>query len=109
MPPQLAADAAANPGGWGYEISGSLVSDPDGYVPAQAIIGAFAVGPDGRPTGEYARNAGHGLKIIDEPVCLATGVRSSADPQTLIFRRAAVHGLDVARADAIRSISAGAR
>jgi hypothetical protein len=60
MPAHLAAEAAANPGGWVYEIDGSLVSNPEGYVPAEAILGGFAVGPDGRPTGEYARNPGHG-------------------------------------------------
>ncbi len=136
MPPHLAAQAAANPGGWVYEIDGSVVSNPDGYVPAEAIIGGFVVGPDGRPTGDYARNPGHGpvrddftrleasdpwlgwlpdtpahsvrgrlqamlagqvagsvldwLKIIDEPVFLTTGVRSPADPKTLIVRRAAL-------------------
>lgn len=60
MPGHLTAEAAGNPGGWVYEIDGSLVTDPDGYVPAEAILGGFAVGPDGRPTGEYARNPGHG-------------------------------------------------
>jgi hypothetical protein len=42
------------------EIDGSIVSDPNGYVPAEAIIGCFLVGADGRATGEYARNPGHG-------------------------------------------------
>jgi len=37
-----------------------MVSSPDGYAPAEAIIGGFAVGPDGQPTCEYARNPGHG-------------------------------------------------
>src|SRR5258708_35839821 len=60
MPAHLAAEAAAHPGGWVYEIDGSMVSNPDCYVPAEAILGGFAVGPDGRPTGEYARNPGHG-------------------------------------------------
>jgi hypothetical protein len=136
MPPHLAADAAAHPGGWVYEIDGSVVSNPDGYVPAEAIIWGFAVGPDGRPTGEYARNPGHGpvaddftpletpdhwlgwlpdtparsvrgqlqaalagqvpgsvldwVKIIDDAVFLTTGIRSPADPQPLIVRRAAL-------------------
>jgi hypothetical protein len=45
--------------GWVYEIDGSVVCNPDGYVPAEAIIGGYAVGPDRRPTGEYARNPGH--------------------------------------------------
>jgi hypothetical protein len=42
------------------EIDGSMVSDPNGYVPAEAIIGCFLVGADGRATGEYARNPGYG-------------------------------------------------
>jgi hypothetical protein len=60
LPPRLAAEAAANPGGSVAEIDGSVVTDPDGYVPPEAIIGVFAVGPDGRATGEYLRNPGHG-------------------------------------------------
>jgi hypothetical protein len=136
MPAHLAAEAAANPGGWVYEIDGSMVADPDGYVPAEAILGGFAVGPDGKPTGEYARNPGYGpvrddftrletpdhwlgwlpgapaktvrvqlqamladqvpssalewVKIIDEPLFLTSGVRSPADPEILIVRRAAL-------------------
>jgi hypothetical protein len=134
MPAHLMAEASAHPGGWVYEIDGSIVSNPDGYVPAEAIIGGFAVGLEGRPTGEYARNPGHGpvrddfarletpgrwlgwlpdtpaasvrgqlqealadqvpgsvlewVKIIDEPAFLTTAIRSPADPQTLIVRRA---------------------
>ena len=60
MPAHLEAEAAANPDGWVYEIDGSMVSNPAGYVPAEAILGGLAVGPDGRATGEYARNPGHG-------------------------------------------------
>jgi len=59
MPAHLAAEAAANPGGWVCEIDGSMVADPGGYVPAEAIIGCFIVGPDGRPTGEHACNPGY--------------------------------------------------
>jgi hypothetical protein len=60
LPDHLAAEAAANPGGSVAEIDGAIVSDPDGYVPPEAIIGIFPVGPDGRATGEYVRNPGHG-------------------------------------------------
>jgi hypothetical protein len=42
------------------EIDGSVVSNPDGYVPFEAIIGCFLVGPDGRATGDYVRNPRHG-------------------------------------------------
>jgi hypothetical protein len=47
------------------------VTNPDGYVPAEAIIGGYAVGPDGRPTGEYARNPGHG-PVADDFIRLET-------------------------------------
>lgn len=60
MPSHLVAEAAANPGGSVAEIDGTIVTDPDGYVPAEAIIGCFLVGPDGRATGEYVRNPGYG-------------------------------------------------
>lgn len=136
LPPGLTAAAAANPGGSVAEIDGSVVSNPDGYVPPEAIIGAFLVGPDGRATGDYVRNPGHGpvrddftklespdhwlgwlpdtpgrsvraaleeilaeqvagavvewVKIVDEPVFLTVGVRSSSDPGRLIVRRAAI-------------------
>src|SRR5260370_32821545 len=59
MPAHLAAEAAAHPGGWVYEIDGSMVGNPDGYVPAEAIIGGFAVGPDGRPPRAYPRKPRH--------------------------------------------------
>ncbi len=60
MPAQMQAEAAANPGGSVAEIDGSMVSDPNGYVPAEAIIGVFPVGPDGRATGDFLRNPGYG-------------------------------------------------
>jgi hypothetical protein len=56
FPPHLLAQAAQTPGGWVYEIDGNQVSDPDGAVPPEAIKGAWAVGSDGRPTGEYQAN-----------------------------------------------------
>lgn len=60
LPEHLIAAAAANPGGSVAEIDGSVVSDPDGYVPAEAIIGCFVIGPDGRATGEYVHNPSFG-------------------------------------------------
>jgi hypothetical protein len=56
----MKAEAAANPNGWIYEIDGSQVSDPNGYVPPEAITGAYSIGPDGKATGEFLRNPGHG-------------------------------------------------
>ena len=60
LPPQLRAEAAANPGGSVAEIDGRQVSDPNGYVPAEAIIGAWTVDADGQATGWYLRNPNHG-------------------------------------------------
>lgn len=150
LPAHLTAEAAANPGGSVAEIDGSIVRDPDGYVPVEAIIGIFAVGSDGRATGDYFRNPGHGpvrddftrleepdhwlgwlpdapsravraelsailagqvegavlewVKVVDEPVFLTVGVRSPADPDRLVIRRAA---LAVVLAFGVRSPSRG--
>ncbi len=60
LPEHLIAEAAANPGGSVAEIDRSVVSDPDGYVPAEAIIGCYLVGPDGSASGEYVHNPGFG-------------------------------------------------
>jgi len=64
--PGLAAEAALNPGGSVAEINGDIVGgDPNGYVPTEAIRGAWIVGPDGELTGEYARNPHHGTPTDD--------------------------------------------
>jgi hypothetical protein len=60
LPAALRAEAAANPGGSVAEIDGSQISDPDGYVPVEAIIGVWPVRSDGHATGEFLRNPGHG-------------------------------------------------
>jgi hypothetical protein len=60
LPVGLVAAAAANPGGSVAAIDGSVVRDPNGYVPPEAIIGIYPVGPDGRATGDYLRNPHHG-------------------------------------------------
>jgi hypothetical protein len=113
-----------------------MVRDANGYVPSEAIIGLYAVGPDGKATGDYLRNPGYGrvqddfsalespdhwlgwlpdtpgrsvrtsleqilteqvagtvvdwIKIVEEPVFLTGGVRSSSDPSKMILRRAAL-------------------
>ena len=56
----LAVEAGANPGGSVAEIDGNIVTDRKGYVPAEAIVGCFVIGPDGCATGEYVRNPGYG-------------------------------------------------
>jgi hypothetical protein len=58
VPPELLSEASARPGGTVAEIDGSMVSDPNGYIPNEAILGVFLVGPDGVPTGEYRRIQG---------------------------------------------------
>jgi hypothetical protein len=60
FPPELLAEAAANPGGSVYEIDGSQVPDPYGYVPPEAIIGEFTVDENGQPTGIFLRNPKYG-------------------------------------------------
>jgi hypothetical protein len=60
LPAHLMAEAAANPGGSVAEIDGIMVTNPDGYVPLEAIIGFYVIGPDGRATGEYLRNPNRG-------------------------------------------------
>jgi hypothetical protein len=65
LPAELEPEAARNLGGSIAEIDGEQVSDPNGYVPAEAIIGVFVIGADGRATGEYVRNPNHGLVCDD--------------------------------------------
>ena len=48
------AEAAKNPGGWVYRISGNY--GPDDAVPPEAIVGAWKVADDGTIIGEFMRN-----------------------------------------------------
>jgi len=54
MPKALLAEARANPGGFVYEIDPRY--DPNGRVPPEGVVGAWAVGEDGIPTGEFKAN-----------------------------------------------------
>jgi hypothetical protein len=54
FPEALLAEAAANPDGWVYAIDAAY--DSAGTVPPEGIAGAWRIGPDGRPTGEYRPN-----------------------------------------------------
>jgi hypothetical protein len=54
FPEALLAQARAHPGGWVYEIDDNY--DPDGRVPMEGIKGAWKVGEDGLPSGEYWSN-----------------------------------------------------
>jgi hypothetical protein len=53
-PAALLAEARKQPGGWVYEIDPRF--DPLGAVPPEGIKGAWKVGLDGLPTGEYQPN-----------------------------------------------------
>ncbi|MEV4411692.1 hypothetical protein [Catellatospora sp. NPDC049609] len=58
--PELEAEAARNPGGLVAEIDGDLIGDPDGYIPAEAVRGAWRVDAEGRLTGEFVPNPRYG-------------------------------------------------
>ena len=57
IPPRVVEEARGNPGGWVYEIDASV--DPEGAVPPELIKGAWKVGDDGVPTGEFEANANY--------------------------------------------------
>ncbi|CAM5527158.1 hypothetical protein BOQ63_004155 (plasmid) [Streptomyces viridifaciens] len=59
-PPELVAEAAANPGGSVAAIDPDLIGDPDGYVPSEAVQGVWRVGADGKLTGEFVENPNYG-------------------------------------------------
>ncbi|MFE5792265.1 hypothetical protein ACFQ8C_06745 [Streptomyces sp. NPDC056503] len=63
--PGLLAAAAENPGGSVAEIDPTYVDDPNGYVPPEAIRGAWLVGEDGKLTGAYEENPRHGVPQDD--------------------------------------------
>jgi hypothetical protein len=61
FPPELLAEAKSKPGGWVYAIDSAYAPDgPDGAVPPEGIIGAWKIGDDGTPTGEYQTNPRYG-------------------------------------------------
>ncbi|MDX3075723.1 hypothetical protein [Streptomyces sp. MI02-7b] len=55
-PPGLVEEAAADPGGWVYEIDADMVDDPEGSVPPEAVIGAWQVDAHGKLAGGYRAN-----------------------------------------------------
>ncbi|MFF2073627.1 hypothetical protein ACFVXG_02605 [Kitasatospora sp. NPDC058162] len=59
-PPELVAEAAANPGGSVAAIDADLIGDPNGYVPGEAVRGMWRVGQDGKLTGEFMENPNYG-------------------------------------------------
>ena len=61
FPAELLAEARSKSGGWVYAIDPGYASDgADGAVPPEGIIGAWKIGDDGRPTGEYRANDRYG-------------------------------------------------
>ncbi|MEV7166500.1 hypothetical protein AB0N60_30800 [Streptomyces microflavus] len=63
--PALLAAAAENPGGSVAEIDPAYIDDPNGYVPPEAIRGAWLVDSSGKLTGEYQGNPRHGAPQDD--------------------------------------------
>ena len=60
IPADVFEQAKAHPDGWVYQLDAGMLPDPDGYVPGEAVVGSYTVGPDGVPTGEFRRNPNHG-------------------------------------------------
>ncbi|GAA4204077.1 hypothetical protein [Actinocatenispora rupis] len=54
------------------EIDGTLIGDPDGYVPGEAVRGVWRVGADGRLTGEFEPNPRYGT-VQDDFTALTDG------------------------------------
>jgi hypothetical protein len=67
FPDELLSAAAEAAGGWVYAIDPAY--DPDGRVPPEGVAGAWAIGTDGRPTGEFRHNPNY------EPSEMATRLR----------------------------------
>jgi hypothetical protein len=60
FPAALLAEARSKPGGWVYAIDPTYALDgADGAVPPEGIIGAWKVGDDGAPSGEYVANTNY--------------------------------------------------
>jgi hypothetical protein len=56
----LIAEAVRHPGGSVAEIDRALIGDPDGYIPGEAIRGAWKVDAEGHLTGEFVPNPSYG-------------------------------------------------
>src|SRR4051794_19891921 len=62
FPEALSTEARQHRNGYVYEIRPGV--DRNGRVPPEHIVGAWAVGPDGVPTGEFTPNPKY-----DGPTC----------------------------------------
>jgi hypothetical protein len=47
------------PGAFAYQVDQARVPAGSSDVPAEAVVGCFRIGPDGRATGEFLRNLGY--------------------------------------------------
>ncbi|MEV0330052.1 hypothetical protein AB0H63_26895 [Micromonospora echinospora] len=72
-PSALTAEAARHPGGSVAEIDSTLISDPNGYVPAEAVRGMWKVDADGQLTGEFQPNPKYGPPKDDFTQLVSTG------------------------------------
>ncbi len=61
FPPEMLEQARAAPGGWLYVIDPAFAraGPEDDVVPPEAIKGAWRVGEDGVPTGEFDPSPGY--------------------------------------------------
>ncbi len=60
FPPEMLEQARATPGGWLYVIDPAFArAGLEGVVPLEAIKGAWRIGEDGLPTGEFEPNPGY--------------------------------------------------
>ena len=65
MPLSALVEAAANPGGWVYELAPGWRKEQG--VPPEAILGAWEIGDDGQPTGTYHPNPTYDATIAAAP------------------------------------------
>ncbi|MFG2058358.1 hypothetical protein ACGFI9_30480 [Micromonospora sp. NPDC048930] len=72
-PTGLLAEAARNPGGSVAEIDQTLISDPNGYIPAEAIRRVWKVDAGGKLTGEFQPNPTYGPVQDDFTRLVGTG------------------------------------
>ncbi|GAB3189401.1 hypothetical protein FHX75_111228 [Micromonospora palomenae] len=72
-PASLLAEAARNPGGSVAEIDQTLISDPNGYIPAEAVRGVWKVDEEGQLTGEFPPNPKYGPVRDDFTRLVSTG------------------------------------
>ncbi|GIH21297.1 hypothetical protein [Rugosimonospora africana] len=55
-PAELVAEAARHPSGSVAEIDRTLIADPNGYIPGEAVRGVWKVDANGCLTGEITPN-----------------------------------------------------